>query len=331
LADCTLLTNLTDEIESSDLKSLYDEMIRPLYDVSCTKYQKSFAAAVVAEMSDGILVGSVFSCAVCVRQLKKFHKLHKILLKRNNSHNMSVIDSVTAELVELDAIEELNDEFAEEDDVPSAQVSSTSKRVPKMALVNGHFRGTAPPCLLKLSRVELSMVCKINCVYNLSMLKRGCHWGSTATVFSVLNDVHLIAQILPRMPSISDWAIIRSSVDTSSPRDYNYCPHNVIAALLWLEDNNFLWENSFERPLESDWDGMGSKERRSAPVIDADDDDYVGLDDDMNGVSGASGHAVNPNAPPSNITDVFLQYSDENQDLFSQVGQLIQQTNAAKS
>ncbi len=81
---------------------------------------------------------------------------------------------------------------------------------------------------------------------------------------------------------------------------------------MWLEDNNFLWENSFERPPDSDWDGMGSRDRRSAPVIDADDDDYVGLDADMNGVSGAEGHAVIPNAPPSNITDVFLQYSDEN-------------------
>jgi hypothetical protein len=323
---------LTVEIGSSDLKVMYDEMVRPLYDMSCTKYQKSFAAAVVAEMCDGILLGSVYSCAVCVRQLKKFHKLHNILQRRNNSKNMSVVESVTADLVELDAIEELNDEFADaDDDVLSAQVSSTSRRVPKMALVNGHFRGTAPLCLLKLTRVELSMVCKINCVYNLSMLKRGCHWGSTATVFSVLNDVHLIAQVLPRMPSISDWAIIRSSVDTSSPRDYNYSPHNVIAALLWLEDNNFLWENSFERPPDSEWDGLGSRERHSAPVINADDDDYIGLDAEMNGASGSAGHAVNPNAPPSNITDVFLQYSDENQDLLSQVGQLIQQTNAAKT
>jgi hypothetical protein len=205
LADCTPLTNLTVEIESSDLKVMYDEMVRPLYDVSCTKYQKSFAAAVVAEMCDGILLGSVYSCAVCVRQLKKFHKLHNILKRRNNAKNMSVVESVTADLVELDAIEELNDEFADaDDDASSAQVSSTSRRVPKMALVNGHFRGTAPQCLLNLTRVELSMVCKINCVYNLSMLKRGCHWGSTATVFSVLNDVHLIAQILPRMPSVSD-------------------------------------------------------------------------------------------------------------------------------
>eukprot|EP01034_Spumella_vulgaris_P021593 gene21593-27631_t len=109
------------------------------------------------------------------------------------------------------------------------------------------------------------------------MALRGCHWGSTATVFSVLNDVHQIANILPRMPSINDWAIIRSAVDVASP----------------------------------------------PPVIDATDEDYEGLNDDMNGVSGEYGHVVNPNAPPSNISDVFLQYSDEHQDTVSQVQRII--------
>lgn len=297
---------------------MFQDLIKPLFDVTATKYDKNFAAAAAAEMQDGILLGANYACGVCVRQLRKFHKLCKIKL------NAALHDTTTSHLLELDAIEELNEEFADDVDESYGQVTSVLRRVPKMALVNGHFRGTAPSCLTCLSRVELSMVCKINCIYNISMLKRGCHWGSTATMFSVLNDIHLIAKNLPRLPSVNDWAIIRSAVDTSSPRDYNYTPYKVIEAMMWLEENNFLWENSFKRPDDSEWDGTGSRQCHSAPVIDASEDDYFGLDDNMNGVSGAYGHAVNPNAPPSNITDVFLQYNDENQDLLSQVGQIMQ-------
>jgi hypothetical protein len=145
---------LTVEIGSSDLKVMFDEMVRPLYDVVYKISKKT-----------SLLLLLLKCVMVFARQLKKFHKLHNLLKRRNNSKNMSAVESVTAELVELDAIEELNDEFADvDDDASSAQVSSVSRRVPKMALVNGHFRGTAPQCLLNLTRVELSMVCKINCV-----------------------------------------------------------------------------------------------------------------------------------------------------------------------
>ncbi len=40
--------------------------------------------------------------------------------------------------------------------------------------------------------------------------------------------------------------------------------------------------------------------------IIADDEDYEELDPDLNGVSGNDGHAVNPNAPPSNMTEILL-------------------------
>jgi hypothetical protein len=66
--------------------------------------------------------------------------------------------------------------------------SNQPRRVPKLALVNKHFRGATPIELSRLTRVELSMVSLVNCIYTLTMLKRGYHWGSTATVFSVLNE-----------------------------------------------------------------------------------------------------------------------------------------------
>jgi hypothetical protein len=151
------------------------------------------------------------------------------------------------------------------------------------------------------------------------MLKRGSHWGSTATVFSVLNDVNAIASHLPRIPTLKDIALIRSAVDSTSPRDFLYSPHNVIQALLWLEENNFLWEGKFTRPAGDEWLAAGSRCTQEVECIDADDEDYEDLDPDLNGVSGADGHAVNPNAPPSNMTEVLLTGSRDQQALLRQI------------
>eukprot|EP01034_Spumella_vulgaris_P022621 gene22621-28758_t len=205
--------------------------------------------------------------------------------------------------------------------------SNQPRRVPKLALVNKHFRGATPIELSRLTRVELSMVSLVNCIYTLTMLKRGCHWGSTATVFSVLNDVNAIAEHLPRMPSLGDIALIRSSTDSTSPREFLYSPHNVIRALMWLEDNNFLWENKFKLPEGDEWAvdhaGCASREGLEIEHIPADEEDFEGLDADLNGSSGPDGHAVNPNAPPSNMTDVLLTGSQENVDILRHVEKIV--------
>ncbi len=321
MKDCVLLTTLSAEIESSQLKEMYDTMLEALYNPNATKFERNFAAAAAAEMQDGILLNAVYACIRCARQLCRFHKQ---FMKEHQPDTRLYFSSSSIEDNTL-SDDEGNDNS--DDDELLSQVQAPTKRVPKMALVNGHFRGSVPLCIARLTRVELSMICRINCIYNLSMLKRGCHWGSTATVFSVLNDVHQIAAILPRMPSINDWAIIRSAVDVASPRQYNYTPYNVVAALEWLQENNPFWENCMQLPKGlPEWDKKNEvafMSRISAPVIDASDEDYEGLNDDMNGVSGEDGHVVNPNAPPSNIADVFLQYSDDHQDIMSQVQRII--------
>ena len=139
-----------------------------------------------------------------------------------------------------------------------------------------------------------------------------------------MNDVNAIAEILPRMPTILDWAVIRSGVDSGSPRELTYQPYNVVQALLWLENNNPLWEGKFKRPLGSHWDDCGTHERTDTEIIPADDSDYAFLGADMQGVSGPDGNPVNPNAPAINMTDVFLVSTDDDQDLLSQVNQVIE-------
>ncbi len=99
-----------------------------------------------------------------------------------------------------------------------------------------------------------------------------------------MNDVNRIADILPRMPTIMDWAVIRSGIDSASPRELVYEPYNVVQALLWLEQNNPLWEGKFQRPPGSQWENNGSRERHDTEIITADDSDYLFLGNDMQGV-----------------------------------------------
>ncbi len=167
-------------------------------------------------------------------------------IRSNAKVSAGLLDDAAEEGDESDIEEENDDE--ERDETLELPAGPPKRNVPSMALVNGHFRDSTPLELSRLTRVELSMVCLVNCIYTLSMLKKGSHWGSTATVFSVLNDVNAIASHLPRILSLKDIALIRSAVDSTSPRDFLYSPHNVIQALLWLENNNFLWENNFVRP-----------------------------------------------------------------------------------
>jgi len=139
-----------------------------------------------------------------------------------------------------------------------------------------------------------------------------------------MNDVNSIAEILPRMPTILDWAVIRSGMDSASPRELVYEPYNVVQALLWLEQNNPHWEGKFQRPPGSQWENNGTRERHYTEIIAADESDYLFLGSDMQGVSGPDGNPVNPNAPETNMTDVFLVSSDDDQDLLSQVNQVIE-------
>ncbi len=201
-----------------------------------------------------------------------------------------------------------------------------SKCSPPLALVNGHLRGRVPHVIQILNRTELSMVSLINCVYTLSMLTPGGHYGSNGTVFSVLNDVHAIATILPRIPSYNEMAILRSSSDTQAPVDFQYSPYKVVAAMEWLSNNNILYENVFVRPDGAEWENVGQLEPISAPHIEITADDCVGITP-LSTAAGSDGHPVNPSAPNSGMTDVFLMSKSngaEECDLMTQIEQIVE-------
>jgi hypothetical protein len=203
----------------------------------------------------------------------------------------------------------------------NALLPDSARRSPPLALVNGHYRGRIPVQLVNLNRTELSMVCLINCVYTLSMLKPGAHYGTSGTVFSVLNDVHAIASVLPRIPSLNEIAIMRSA-DSVSPVGFEYSPYKVLEALKWLIENNFLYEGMFERPGGAEWTDDGQESPLSVPFIPITAVDCEDISD-LSSAAGADGHPVNPSAPDSNLAEVLLISSEDNRDLFSQLEQII--------
>jgi hypothetical protein len=174
LKDCVLLTELRDQIEVSEIKTMFEELISPLFDLSAKQSSINFAKAAQMEMVDGILKEAKYCCSHCANELTKMYKAY---CKSNPDSSLSgLMNNLSvnqaSHLFEAEASCNSHQQNAHHDELLSS-VETSKRRVPKMALVNGHFRGATPLCLSCLTRVELSMVVRINCVYTLTMLKKG--------------------------------------------------------------------------------------------------------------------------------------------------------------
>lgn len=257
-------------IASSGIPVLYARLVEPLHDPAASEQEHAYARAVADELPGGLLKGARHVCNDCVRQ----------------------ISGTTS----------------------SSASASEDGRTPARALVNGYFRGACPPELTGLTRVEVSMITIINVCVTVTMLQGGGHWGSQGTVFSVLNDVAEVAEFLPLNPTPAQHAVIRTE-STVIPRDYVYNPHRVLLALRWLEHNNHLYAGNTatsvlvaQGHLDESWSGAGKDEDMEPEHISAESSDLIGIEEKDRAVpAGEDGHAVNPGAPPSSMTDVFLQ------------------------
>lgn len=258
-------------IAESGIPAMFKKLTHPLYDPATTSAQRGYAKAVVEELPGGLLKGARHVCRDCVRQLR------------------GTGSDVDGETVEATA------------------------RVPKRALVNGYFRGACPKELQNLEPIEVSLITLINVCVRVSMLTKGGHLGTQGTVFSILNDVVEIAEFLPSNPTPTQHAIIRQT-STVTPKDLRYNPHRVLQALKWLELNNHLYTGNTaiqvlinKGLLDEKWLDGGIDAEFEPEFISAEPEDFQGIEDkDRSAPAGYDGHAVNPGAPNSNMTDVLL-------------------------
>jgi len=136
-------------------------------------------------------------------------------------------------------------ECGDSDRDPELQVEhpSTTKKRGKGSLknsyLNGLFLGTVPECLKCLTSIELSMIARINTVTKVRLVGTS-HYIATTPTYSIINNVLVIAEQLPRMLSEMDHATLRTHKGQLI-KDYFFRPSKVIAALRWLKENNWLY------------------------------------------------------------------------------------------
>jgi hypothetical protein len=207
--------------------------------------------------------------------------------------------------------------------LPQSDSAMASYVVPKLALVNGYFRGACPPELEGLSLVDISLICPINIISSLAMFDHG-HYQSSATVFSVLNDVVDIAPKLPRSTSVGIVCTVIRPNSVQSPKPLRYNPNRVLKALTWLKANNHLYADINIEPTVNDtepptaesgvWRNGGRDADCELPFISASAEDFEGITEAaMESPAGDDGHPVNPGAPSSDTEKVYL-YTPEPQD-----------------
>ena len=92
------------------------------------------------------------------------------------------------------------------------EAASTKKRGKgslKNSYLNGLFPGTVPGVLKHLTTIELSMVARINTVTKVRLAGTS-HYIATTPTYSIINNVVVIAEQLPRMLSEMDHATLRT-------------------------------------------------------------------------------------------------------------------------
>ena len=158
-------------------------------------------------------------------------------------------------------IEEDNDEAFPDNNSPNSGNSNIEKMslqrkyplVPKKALVLGLFPGYCPEELSFLNDIELSMISIYHPISKINM-QGGKHFHVRgAATYTIVNNLTKVMESLPRMPEKDSFATFRH-VRENNHKLYTYRPYYVKRALMWLQQNNFLYENIiFNWVAETNW------------------------------------------------------------------------------
>jgi len=161
----------------------------------------------------------------------------------------------------------------------AARTKKRGKGSLKNSYLNGLLPGTVPECLKCLTTIELSMVARINTVTKVRLVGNS-HYTSTTPTYSIINDVLVIAEQLPRMVSELDHATLRT-YKGEVIKNYWFRPSKVIAALRWLKENNWLYRDIVIK-FPSEWideiTGELIEDELPGPTIDLTDEETKELD-----------------------------------------------------
>lgn len=259
-------------ILSSGIKELFQSFTSD--DIFSSTYDRVFRAEMLRYFDDGLIKGVSNICFTCCQHLKG---KKTIVTCSPGSGSVDV---------------EMNGDFHETTDdstvvEPSSDISGDDNneatnysKIPRLSLFCGMFCGSVPIELCGLTSVEDSMISIYSAVTKVC-LAQGKHYRLKAcTSYTIINDLTRISQVLPRMPSIEDTAIMRHS-KSSVGKDYTYRPFKVYTALCWLKKNNHLYAH-----IDLDW---GSDLSFWTETISEVDVPFIEItDDDVNDLNNGS-------------------------------------------
>jgi hypothetical protein len=130
----------------------------------------------------------------------------------------------------------------------------------------------------------------------------GGHFKCNSKIFSILNKINEVAEVLPRVPSKAEWAILKTDKLCKDYSSYKFRPRNVIAALEWLKKNNHLYSD-----LEYDFSSLNvENEEEDIEYFTIDEEDLEGISSDLKGTEIT---AVNQGAPDEGCLSTNIQYT----------------------
>ena len=158
-------------------------------------------------------------------------------------------------------------------------IGNKSKKGIIHSLLFGLIPGNAPPELIGLTTVEISMIALINPLSKMR-LEGKSHYQSTKPTYCIYNNVNTIAEKLPRQLTDADFAILRTYQGEIS-KDFTFRPAVVIRALCWLKENNHLYANvvlEAPQPWKTN-DGDFHNREMSIATIDLSQDETTLIDE----------------------------------------------------
>ena len=263
----------------SDLNKLFTELTRSLRNGNeiDTSYDINYATQLMKSFDGGLLSNCHSVCGTCCRHISKKKKIKVNIAKTNCK--MAEVDVDNNEINEEEEqeeeeqeqedeeieveyeIEEDNDEAFPDNNSPNSGNSNIEKMslqrkyplVPKKALVLGLFPGYCPEELSFLNDIELSMISIYHPISKINM-QGGKHFHVRgAATYTIVNNLTKVMESLPRMPEKDSFATFRH-VRENNHKLYTYRPYYVKRALMWLQQNNFLYENIiFNWVAETNW------------------------------------------------------------------------------
>lgn len=232
-------------VARSDLPVLFARVVHGSDDsVVCDEYIDCIRNEFHA---NGLLKCAKHVCKTCLKELRKGKYA-------DGKEKSGLFDeSVYVEDEDGDEEEEGDESDGEEEADIVKMHSGLPLNVPKTAYLRGLYPGIVPFELRDLRTVELSMVSIYNPITRLKINCKGVsykYFHGRANMYSIVNDVTQVASVLPQIPSVNTFAILKYTNDVCT-KELRYRPGMVRRALDWLKVHNHLYKDiTIEYPTE---------------------------------------------------------------------------------